>query len=246
MKTDYIILIGIVIFSYFFGNINSAIIISRYKKSDVRKIGSGNPGTLNMSRNFGLKIGLLVFFLDILKGAIPCFIAFIIFRNKGYFENSSFLIKDFAIYICGLAVILGHIYPVIFKFKGGKGIASSIGLFLFCEFSCGYSWGIIVVMALVAAICFIYFTEFGAMASFIAITPSAIGAFIRLNLTYYNVINSCLTFYILTSACIFLICFFTWFAHRQNIERMLSGDEHATSIKEMIVKMKAKKMENNK
>ena len=51
----------LVIFSYFMGNINFAVIISKIKKQDIRKIGSGNPGTLNMSRNFGLKIGVCVF-----------------------------------------------------------------------------------------------------------------------------------------------------------------------------------------
>lgn len=65
------LLAGLVLASYFVGNINFALIISKLKKSDVRKLGSGNPGTLNMSRNFGLKIGLLTLFLDMLKGAIP-------------------------------------------------------------------------------------------------------------------------------------------------------------------------------
>ena len=56
--------------SYLMGNINFAIIISKLKKKDIRTLGSGNPGTLNMSRNFGLKIGLLTLVLDIFKGAI--------------------------------------------------------------------------------------------------------------------------------------------------------------------------------
>ena len=58
------------IVSYLIGNINWALLISKLKKSDIRKLGSGNPGTLNMSRNFGLKIGLLTFFLDISKGLL--------------------------------------------------------------------------------------------------------------------------------------------------------------------------------
>ena len=62
--------------SYLMGNINFAIIISKLKKSDIRKLGSGNPGTLNMSRNFGLGIGVLTLVLDIVKGALPTFIGY--------------------------------------------------------------------------------------------------------------------------------------------------------------------------
>lgn len=238
---NVLILILFAIGSYLFGNVNWAIIISKTKKTDIRSMGSGNPGTLNMSRNLGLKFGLLTFFLDIMKGVVPTLIVFFVFKGK-YFENSTFAIADFAIYLCGLCVVLGHIYPIIFKFKGGKGIASTIGVFLVCQSVYGWEWAVIIIMSLVAALVFILLTEFGAMGSFIAITPPAIASSIRLFVVYGNIINvTCLTFHIITNMLIFSICLFTWFAHRHNIERMLAGDEHPTSIKEMVVKMKAKK-----
>ena len=128
------------------------------------------------------------------------------------------------------------------KFKGGKGIASSIGVFLICSSVYGVTWFAIFIMALVAALLFIYFTEFGAMGSFIAITPPAVGSSIRLFLLYSSSKDqNVITFYIVSNLIIFAICFFTWFAHRKNIERMLAGEEHPTSIREMVVKMKAKK-----
>ena len=227
-----------------FGNVNWAIIISKSKNKDIREMGSGNPGTLNMSRNLGLKFGLLTFFLDIMKGVLPTLIAFFVFKGK-CFGNSQFAISDFAIYLCGLSVVLGHIYPVVFKFKGGKGIASTIGVFLVCESVYGWEWAVIIIMALVAALVFIYLTEFGAMGSFIAITPPAIASLIRLFNVYgsYTFEASPVTsaLYVATNSLIFAICLFTWFAHRHNIERMLAGEEHPTSIKEMVVKMKAKK-----
>lgn len=245
---DVIILILFAIGSYMFGNINWAIIISKSKNKDIRTMGSGNPGTLNMSRNLGLKFGLLTFFLDIMKGVIPTLTVFFIFQGK-YFPNSFFAISDFAIYLCGFCVVMGHIYPVIFKFKGGKGIASTIGVFLVCESVYGIEWTVIIIMALVAALVFIYLTEFGAMGSFIAITPPAIASLIRLFNVYGNfrfaVEPTTTTIYVITNSLVFAICFFTWFAHRHNIERMLSGDEHPTSIKEMVVKMKAKKALKN-
>lgn len=227
--------------SYFFGNINWAIIISRAKNKDIRDMGSGNPGTLNMSRNLGLKFGLLTFFLDITKGVLPTLIAFFVFKGQ-VFEGSTFAISDFAIFLCGLCVVLGHIYPIIFKFKGGKGIASTIGVFLVCQSVYGFEWAVIIIMALVAALVFIYLTEFGAMGSFIAITPPAIASLVRLFVNYASSTNQLTNdLYLVTNVLIFAICFFTWFAHRKNIERMIAGDEHPTSIKEMVVKMKAKK-----
>ena len=195
-----------------------------------------------MSRNFGLKIGLLVFLLDIMKGVIPSLTAFLVFMNAGKFPESGFYIYDFAIYLCGFCAVMGHIYPAFLHFKGGKGIASSIGVFLVCESLHGWQWFIVVFMALVAALIFIYITEFGAMGSFIAITPSAISGLIRLFLTYGSAADTTTIIYsVVTNMIILLICFFTWFAHRSNIERMLSGDEHPTSIKQMVIKMKAKK-----
>lgn len=240
--SDFWILLCFAVCSYMVGNINWALIISKLKKTDIRKLGSGNPGTLNMSRNLGLKIGLLTFFLDIMKGAVPTLIAFFVLRGR-YFTNADvFLVADFAIYLCGFCAVMGHIYPVVLKFKGGKGIASTIGVFLVCESVHGWEWFAVVLMALVAALAFIYFTEFGAMGSFIAITPPAISGCIRLFLTYGGIANaSLITYHVLTNMLVLAICFFTWFAHRKNIERMLAGDEHPTSIKEMVVKMKAKK-----
>lgn len=244
--SNNILLIIFAVCSYFFGNINWALIISKLKKADIRQMGSGNPGTLNMSRNFGLKTGLLTFFLDVLKGAVPTLVAYFVFKGKT-FNDSIFLISDFAVYLCGFCVVLGHIYPAFLKFKGGKGIASTIGVLVVCESVSGLGWAFVCIMALVCAVLFIYFTEFGAMGSFIAITPSAIAGGIRLFLKYHMITDITTTIlYIVTSMIILLICFFTWFAHRKNIQRMLSGEEHPTSIKQMIVKAKLKKQEQQK
>ena len=232
--------------SYFVGNANWAIIISRTQKRDIRAMGSGNPGTLNMSRNLGLKFGLLTFFLDIMKGAVPTLVAFFVFRGQK-FVGSEFLISDLAIYLCGFCAVMGHIYPVIYKFKGGKGIASTIGVMIVCESVHGIGWASVIIMALVAAVIWIYFTEFGAMGSFIAITPPAISGSIRLIIDYKGYTDvATIAFRVVTNVLILAICFFTWFAHRKNIERMLAGEEHPTSIKEMVVKAKAKKLAQKK
>lgn len=243
---NYLLLLLFAIASYLFGNINWAIIISKIKRVDIRKMGSGNPGTLNMSRNLGLGAGLLTFFLDILKGAIPTLVVFLFTFDK-VFDKTEFIVADIGVFLCGFFAVLGHIYPVFLKFKGGKGIATTIGVFLVCSFIYGWEWGAVAIMALVGAAVFIYFTEFGAMGSFIAITPPAIGATIRLFLTYNYTANMySFALYIITNTLIFAICLFTWFAHRHNIERMLAGEEHPTSIKQMVVKAKLKKAQEKK
>ena len=240
------LLVILAVCSYLFGNVNWALIISKLKKTDIRTLGSGNPGTLNMSRNLGLKAGLLTFFLDIMKGALPTLIAFFLTRTR-YFNGTSYVVSDLAIYLCGLCAVLGHIYPVFLKFKGGKGIASTIGVFLVCSSCNGWEWAIVMIMALVGAGVFIYFTEFGAMGSFIAITPPAIGNALRLFLEYNSFVDGPVsTYYIVSNLLILAICFFTWLAHRGNIERMLAGEEHPTSIKQMVVKMKLKKAEEKR
>ncbi len=240
--SNILIIILLAIGSYLLGNVNWAVIISRKKKLNIKKMGSGNPGTLNMSRNLGLKFGILTFFLDVLKGVIPTLVAYFVLKGKFLYETE-FPAFEFAIYVCGLFAVLGHIYPFWMKFRGGKGIATTIGVFIVCESVHGWQWSLIIIMSLIAAVMFMYWTEFGAMGSFIAITPSAVTGSIRLYLGFSETQNNvCLAFYIITNMIILLICFFTWFAHRKNIERMLAGEEHPTSIREMVAMKKAKKL----
>ena len=94
--SNFWILLILAFGSYLLGSVNWAIIISKMMKSDIRKMGSGNPGTLNMSRNLGLKFGLLTFFLDIMKGVIPTLVAFLLLKNR-YFADCDYIVADFAI-----------------------------------------------------------------------------------------------------------------------------------------------------
>ncbi|MBO7187386.1 MAG: glycerol-3-phosphate acyltransferase [Clostridia bacterium] len=239
---NWLLFSAIAVCSYFLGNVNNAVILSKLKKNDIRKLGSGNPGTMNMSRNFGIVFGVLTLVLDAVKGIIPSLVGYFVFKGQ-YAVNGIFEFSDLAKYSFGLCAVLGHIYPVIYKFKGGKGIATTIGSMFACSITSGYEWVIVAVMAWVAAIVFIYFAEYGAMGSFIAITPPAIGQGIYLFFKYagFKAPFSNNILYIVSCLLIFFICFFTLFAHRKNIERMLSGEEHPTSIKQMIFKFKEKR-----
>ncbi|NQZ66268.1 MAG: glycerol-3-phosphate 1-O-acyltransferase PlsY [Mycoplasmatales bacterium] len=114
------------IIGYLFGSISNAIIISKFfKNEDVRNKESGNAGATNVLRNYGKKLGALVFTLDILKTIIPVFIAWS-FRE---YSQISWM-NGIMIQAIGLATVIGHIWPIYFQFKGGKGAASMLGFII--------------------------------------------------------------------------------------------------------------------
>ncbi len=226
----------LVVSSYLIGNINFAILISKAKHNDITHVGSGNPGTMNMSRAFGLKIGLLTLILDILKGAFPTLIGALVFQ-KCAFISSGINVNSVSGIMCGFSAVTGHIFPFWRKFKGGKGIASTIGVFLVLE-PC------FAPIFMIAALMFILYTEMGSMGSFIATTPPAIIYIwhhylrcFRSGIAYSDGLSVYLTGMLLAVGIIFL----TWFAHRANIKRLIYGEEHPTDWMRMIKELKYKK-----
>ena len=220
---------------YFIGCFNFARFISKLKKSDITKIGSGNPGTMNMSREFGLKIGFTTFLCDAFKGGVPALIGFFIFRNT-YFKGTETLVSDFVRYFCGLCVILGHIFPVTNKFKGGKGIASTLGLFWFC-LPCDWPWfALIIFLLLWGIVLFIFLTEWGSLGSLLGVTGFSVIQMtmflIRYGIGNFNAYLVCLYMIILA------INLLTWCAHYKNLMRLFAGEEHHTSIKKLAKKKK--------
>ena len=222
--------------AYLFGNLNTAIIISKMLGKDIRTQGSGNPGTMNMSRAFGVKIGALILLLDILKGVLPTVLAKFIFPSE-CFLGTTLPVNVFFEYIAGFFVVFGHVFPVFYKFKGGKGIASTIGVFFVTEWYIALIFGVV-------ALAFIFVTRIGSMGSFLATTPPAIFACINIFYEYYKADdvanNDHLAIFIILNMLVFGIVVLTWFAHRQNIERLLSGDEHPTDWLQMIKDLKLK------
>ena len=215
---------------YFIGCFNFARAISRKKNRDITKIGSGNPGTMNMSREFGLKIGLLTFFCDALKGGVPALISYFLYR--GYcFAGTEFIVSDLTRYFCGLFVIIGHIFPVTMRFKGGKGIASTMGMFWFA-LSCENAWWILLGFGVaVFLVSFIYFTEWGSLGSLLGVTGVSVIQMLMFLFRYGEMpVNAYMVCAYMT---IFAINILTWSAHHQNISRLFAGEEHHTSIKKL-------------
>ncbi len=215
---------------YLIGSINFATLVSRLKHHDIRKEGSGNPGTMNMFRTFGWKIGLVTFLLDAFKGGIPAVISYFIFRNF-YFEGTHVLVSDFTRYLCGVCVIIGHIFPCFMRFKGGKGIASTLGLFWLCM-GCEQPYFLAVgFVALLLVVLYIKLSNWGSMGSLLGVTGFSVWQATVFYLNYAPQGYLSDPYVISLFVLILILNALTWFAHRLNIRRLLSGEEHRTAAK---------------
>ena len=119
----YIMNILFPIASYLIGAIPFGLLIGRLAGVDVRSAGSGNIGATNVSRLLGKKLGLITLILDCLKGFLPIYLSSILIQDTG----------DKSIYImgCGVMAVVGHMFPVYLGFRGGKGVATALGVFLY-------------------------------------------------------------------------------------------------------------------
>ena len=109
--------------AYLLGSVPFGLLIARMHGVDIQKVGSGNIGATNVVRNLGKKWGILCFFLDCLKGLVPMLVAGMFVEDVSVASLSMWL-------GVGCAAILGHVFPVFLKFKGGKGISTSMGVML--------------------------------------------------------------------------------------------------------------------
>ncbi|MBP3372272.1 MAG: glycerol-3-phosphate 1-O-acyltransferase PlsY [Clostridia bacterium] len=113
--TQYVIC---ALFGYLLGGFSTAITLSVFfENEDIRTVGSGNAGATNMLRNYGWKAGLLTFGCDVLKGFVSTWVGLWAFGET-------------AAVICGVCAVIGHIFPIYYGFKGGKGISASVGMML--------------------------------------------------------------------------------------------------------------------
>ena len=218
MEYLYYILLGVV--SYFIGNLSGARVVSKIKHADITKSGSGNPGTLNAWRTFGFWPGILTFVFDMVKGVIPTLVAFLTF---GYLGCN----VEIAVYVAGLSVVLGHIFPVIFKFKGGKGIATSVGVFLVSNW-----WvALIALVVMFVGILFVKYASIFTMGFVIALSIVEICLCNPANWVNYIFIAGILALVL--------------YAHRSNIKKIFTGTENKTELLKMLKGLGKKKETEN-
>jgi len=222
--TDWWQFVVMAVASYFIGCFNFAVIISKLKKKDITKIGSGNPGTMNMSREFGAWVGIMTFFLDAFKGGIPAVISYFIYRETVF--STGVPVYYVTRVLCGLCVVIGHVFPVTMRFKGGKGVASTIGLMWMC-LGTENPWLLLVALGVIATMpVVITLAKYGSLCSLLYVAAFAVWQII-LVLTSYPATDG---FVIWTLMMIFATVALVWAAHHKNLVRIFAGEEHATSF----------------
>lgn len=198
------------IIAYAIGSINFSVIFSRkFAGFDVREKGSGNAGSTNMLRAVGKKAAIITLICDVLKGVISILIALIIGR---FVDNID---KALLVQIAGIAVVIGHTFPIFFEFRGGKGVATSLGVLLMTNWQIG-------LICLVFALVLMALSRIVSMGSVAAaILFPVLTCFIHIH--YITEGN-----YFIYSVILALIVAFN---HRENIKRILNGTENRLNFK---------------
>ena len=238
---NWVQLIFIAVVGYLIGCFSIARIIARRKKKDISKMGSGNPGAMNMTREFGFGIGVLTFIVDAFKAGVPAIIVYYIYNRGSYavldglgnptftgavFAGTQIPFGLFAALLCGVCAVLGHIYPITTGFKGGKGISSGIGLFwLMLGMANPWYWllglGLIIVWPFAITL-----TKKGSLCALCVLAGFCvwqIGALFAAG----GPGNIWVSFSV---AFAFFVVALSWVAHHKNIRALLSGEEHETVI----------------
>ena len=211
-----IVYVIMAIIAYLIGSINFSVILSKkFAGFDVREKGSGNAGSTNMLRSVGKKAAALTLVCDVLKGVVAIVIAIIV---GNIIQDSN---KELLLQIAGIAVVLGHTFPIFFQFKGGKGVATSLGILLMSNWQIG-------LICLVFALVLMTLTRMVSLGSCAAaVLFPVLTLFIN---DHYTVLTegkqgSTYLVYSIIMAVIVL------FNHRSNIKRILNGTENKLSFK---------------
>lgn len=205
----------IAIIAYLIGSVNFSIIISKKMAGfDVREKGSGNAGTTNMLRSVGKKAAAITLICDILKGVVSIGIAIIM---GNIIKNID---RELLLQIAGIAVILGHTFPIFFGFKGGKGVATSLGVLLMSNWQIG-------LICLVFALVLMILTKMVSLGSCgAAVLFPVLTLFIN---NHYTVLSEGKNgnVYFIYSVILAVIVLYN---HRSNIKRILNGTENKLSF----------------
>lgn len=203
MSAVYIL---VALVAYLIGSINFAIIFSKkFAGFDLRERGSKNAGTTNVLRTVGKKAAILTLICDILKGVVSVLLAMLV--AKIWTETDLEIIK----YLAGLMAIIGHTYPIYYGFKGGKGVATSLGVLLIVNTQIG-------LICLVFALTIMAFTRWVSLGSILAAILFPILTIFMVDNMGAKIIS-------------ILIGALVVFNHRTNISRLKNGTENKLSLK---------------
>lgn len=208
------IIVGII--AYLIGSINFSVLISKKMAGfDVREKGSGNAGATNMLRSVGKKGAIFTLIGDCLKGVVAILFAIIVGKIA---KNTD---KALLVQLAGIAVVLGHTFPIFFGFKGGKGVATSLGVLLISNWQIGL-------------ICLVFAVVLMALTRMVSLGSCAAAVLFPVLTLFINQHYTVLTdgksgrVYFVYSVILAIIVLYN---HRSNIKRILNGTENKLSFK---------------
>ncbi len=193
---DKFMFILVIVVAYFLGNISPSTLIGRAMGVDIKKEGSGNAGTTNALRVLGKKAAVITLIVDIGKGVVAVLL------------GNALAGPEAAMY-CALAAFIGHIWPVMFKFKGGKGVAVAFGTIV------AINWQLGLLCLGVVALVVLLTKMVSAGSVTVAIVFPVLAYFMEPDFLYVGIIMAALLLY----------------AHRGNIKRLIKGEENKLSFK---------------
>jgi glycerol-3-phosphate acyltransferase PlsY len=208
-------IIIVAIISYLIGSIMFSVIFTKKIAGfDVRTRGSGNAGSTNVLRTAGKKVAIITLICDILKGVVAVLIGYIVGKlTKASVETSQMLILT-----AGVMVVLGHTFPIFFKFKGGKGVATSLGVLLMINWRIG-------LICLVFALLIMAVSR---MVSLGSISAAILFPVLCIFINENYLIKANHFGYILFGI---ILCLLVLFNHRSNLKRIINGKENKLSFK---------------
>lgn len=203
----------VAILAYAIGSVNFSVLISRKMAGfDVREKGSGNAGTTNVLRAVGVKAAIITLVCDILKGVFAVLLSFLI-GNISQTSDRALLIQ-----IAGIFVVVGHTFPIFFEFRGGKGIATALGVLVITNWKIG-------LICLVFAVILIAITRMVSVGSMsAAILFPVLTLFMGENFIVAQGVFKYFVYSLILAA-------FVIFNHRENIKRIMNGTENKISFK---------------
>lgn len=221
------------VIGYLIGSINFSLILTLNSKDKVKisELGSGNPGATNALRNYGWKFGLLIFLLDVSKSYWFTFIGIVLLKFVPFFD--SLLVQ-----LISLSVIIGHIFPIFFKFKGGKGAATNLGVIASISL-------IVSIIGFLIFFAIVFSTKYVSLASMVAPFLIAPLTFVpQLNGWYDSYLHGTFvdgsgSLYWLSFLTVMIAAVIIVLSHIPNIKKLIKGTETKTTLKSSGTKVKA-------
>ncbi len=204
----------VIVASYLIGSISFSVIFTkRFAGFDVRKKGSGNAGSTNVLRTAGKKVAILTLICDVLKGVISLLLAIVVGNIFNVDDNTKATLVEFA----GIFAVIGHTFPVFFEFKGGKGVATALGVLLMFNWKIG-------LICLLFALIIMAITKMVSLGSVTAaILFPILCIFIQQN---YLVEGDHFGYRVFGIIMALIVCF----NHRENIKRIIEGKENKLKL----------------